>query len=71
MLYRASLRGVEITYLMKREAFLENLAHAARGLTELQGRDAGGAMERTDEIREIAKADVISDVGDVAAVLGQ
>src|SRR5258708_38944706 len=71
MLYRASLRGVEITYLMKREAFLENLAHAARGLAELQGRDAGSAMERAHEIGEIAKTHVIGDVGDVAAVLGQ
>src|SRR6266581_201994 len=64
-------RGVEITYSMKRETFLENLAHAARGLAELQRGDAGGAVEGADEIGEIAEAYVIGDVGHVPVILGQ
>src|SRR5262249_54736492 len=71
MLERALPRGVEITYSMQCEAFLENLAHAARGLTELQRGDAGRTMEGADEIGEIAKTDVIGDIGYIPAVLGQ
>ena len=49
---------------MQGEPFLENLAHAARGLAEFSGGNAGGAVEGADEIGEIAEADVIGDVGD-------
>src|SRR6516225_4987477 len=68
---RASVREMEITYSVQAEAFLENLAHAARGLAELQRRHAGGAMEGADEIGEIAKADVIGYIGHVPVILGQ
>src|SRR5215475_5545445 len=68
---RASPREMEITYSVQADAFLENLAHPARGLAELQRRHTGGAMEGADEIGEIAKADVIGDIGHISVILGQ
>src|SRR6516165_8220673 len=54
---------MEITKSVEREAFLENLALPSRRLAELQRRDAGGAMESTNEVGEIAESDVVGDVG--------
>ena len=43
---------------MQAQPFLENLAHAARGLAEPARRNTGGAVEGSNEIGEIAKPDV-------------
>ena len=50
---------------------MEDLALAARGVPEAARRDAGGAVEGADEVREVAEADVVGDVGDRALVVGQ
>src|SRR5260370_36053840 len=69
---RAGLpRGLEQGYSVEGKAFLENLAVAPRGRAEFQRRGAGGAMERTHEIGEVAETDIIGDVGDRAVVVGQ
>ena len=56
---------------MQGEAFLENLAHPARGLTEFSRRYAGGAVKSADEIGEIAESDVIGDVGHRNVIVDQ
>src|SRR5262249_9214781 len=56
-------REMAITKSVEGEAFLENLALPPRGLTELERRDPGSAMEGADKIGEIAESDVIGDVG--------
>ena len=56
---------------MHGEPILENLAHPARGLAEPQRRNPGGAVERPDEVGEIAESDVIGDIGDRAVIVGQ
>src|SRR5947209_11131864 len=61
---RSSARGGAVRrspYLIPRDAFLENLALSLRSLAETQRRDAGGAMEGADEIREVAEPYVVSD----------
>src|SRR5262245_34246039 len=54
-----------------RDPILENLAVALGGFAKAARRDAGGAMEGADEVREIVEAGVHRDVGDRAVALGQ
>ena len=56
-----------------RQAFLENLAVAAPArLAEAARRDAGGAVEGTHEIRQVARSPTSQrDVGDRPVVVGQ
>src|ERR1700748_1515991 len=73
---RVSIAGaeaapMEMTYSMKPEALLENLALPPRGLPELRRRHAGGAMEGADEIGEVVETDVIGDVGHRFVVVGK
>ena len=53
------------------EPILENLALAAGCPPEPLGRDPRGAVEGTNEVREIVEADIQSDAGDGARILGQ
>src|SRR6058998_565180 len=53
------------------ETGLENLAIASGRLAKSPGRDAGRAVERADEVRQIAEPDVERDVGDRRGAVGQ
>src|SRR5438132_12105716 len=63
--------GRRSTYSVQGQAFLENLAVAARGLAEPERRHSGGAVERADEVGEVAESDVVGDVGDRNVVVRQ
>ena len=54
-----------------RAAILENLAIRSRRLPERSRREAGDAVERPDEIREVAKSDIERDVGDRSFVVDE
>src|SRR5437763_15128332 len=64
LLWEVDLRG-------ERDAILENLAIPRRRPAELPGRDAGGAVEGADEVREIAEADLERDVGDLPLLVAE
>src|SRR3974390_3271992 len=64
-------RGMETPYSGQDGAILENLAVPAGGLAERPRGDAGGAMERAHEIGEIAKSDIVGDIGDGDVLAGE
>src|SRR5450631_3722163 len=61
----------ELTSSVQGEGFLENLAQSPRGLAEPARRDADGAVEGADEVGEIAKPDIVGNIGDGAVLVSQ
>ena len=64
MVVHVDLLTRETSLCTPAEAFLENLAVAARRGTEAAWRNAGSAMEGTHEIRQVGKTDIERDRGD-------
>src|SRR5215210_383600 len=64
-------RSWRSAYSVQGQPFLENLAHSARGLAEPARRNAGRPVESAYEIRKIAEADFVGDIGDGNTIFGQ
>lgn len=62
---------MEVSLEKARAAILENLAIRSRRLPERSRREAGDAVERPHEIREVAKSDIERDVGDRSFVVDE